>query len=85
MAAVWSDETRMSGTGSRSSWLAVEAWAACRRRARPTPAMVCRDRAEFTVADVLERERVTRHDVAAFVDVVAALDTARKGGGSTSA
>ena len=35
-------------------------------------ARACRDRASFDVDAVLERERVTRHDVAAFVDVVAA-------------
>ena len=58
-------------TGSRSS---------C-SRSRPGPssggsptadAAACRERASFTVEAVLERERVTRHDVAAFVDVVAA-------------
>ena len=32
----------------------------------------CRERASFTVEAVEERERTTGHDVAAFVDVVAA-------------
>ena len=32
----------------------------------------CRERASFTVEAVKERERTTNHDVAAFVDVVAA-------------
>ena len=35
-------------------------------------AEVCRSRASFTVEAVEERERTTNHDVAAFVDVVAA-------------
>jgi adenylosuccinate lyase len=35
-------------------------------------AAACRERAAFTVGEVEERETVTRHDVAAFVDVVAA-------------
>ena len=35
-------------------------------------AAACRERASFTVEAVEERERATGHDVAAFVDVVAA-------------
>ncbi len=35
-------------------------------------AAACRERAAFTVEAVEERERETNHDVAAFVDVVAA-------------
>jgi adenylosuccinate lyase len=70
MAAVWSDETRMA------NWLeieilAVEAWAEL-GRIPPEEAAAVRERAGFTVEAVLERERVTRHDIAAFVDVVAA-------------
>jgi adenylosuccinate lyase len=37
----------------------------------PDDAAACRARASFTVEAVAEREGVTRHDVAAFVDVVA--------------
>jgi adenylosuccinate lyase len=70
IADVWSDEARMQNW-LEIELLAVEAWAAV--GAIPADAaMVCRDRGSFTVHDVLERERVTRHDVAAFVDVVAA-------------
>jgi adenylosuccinate lyase len=70
MAAVWSDEARMAG------WLqielaAVDAWASLGRIPEDAAA-ACRARASFTVDAVLERERTTRHDVAAFVDVVAA-------------
>jgi adenylosuccinate lyase len=69
ISAIWSDRARFA------NWLeielaAVEAWAALgvipKEEARE-----CRDRASFDVDAVLERERVTRHDVAAFVDVVA--------------
>ncbi len=70
VAAVWSDEARMANW-LEIELLAVEAGAAI--GAVPADvAMVCRERAAFTVGEVLERERVTRHDVAAFVDVVAA-------------
>jgi adenylosuccinate lyase len=70
MAAVWSDEARMA------NWLeieilAVEAWAEL-GRIPPDDAAEVRRTAGFTVDAVLERERVTRHDIAAFVDVVAA-------------
>jgi adenylosuccinate lyase len=70
MAAVWSDEARMA------NWLeieilAVEAWAEL-GRIPPEEAAAVRRAAGFTVEAVLERERVTRHDIAAFVDVVAA-------------
>ena len=70
MAAIWSDETRMANW-LEIELLAVEAWAEL--GAIPeSDARACRDRAAFTVDAVLERERVTRHDVAAFVDVIAA-------------
>jgi adenylosuccinate lyase len=70
MAAVWSDETRLA------NWLeieilAVEAWAELGKVPQEAAAAV-RDRAGFTVEAVRERERITRHDVAAFVDVVTA-------------
>ncbi len=70
IAAVWSDERRMRG------WLEVElaatdAWAV-EGKVPAEAAAACRDRAAFTVDAVKERERETNHDVAAFVDVVAA-------------
>ena len=70
VSAIWSDRARMT------NWLeielaAVEAWAALGVVPKDD-ARACRDRASFDVDAVIERERVTRHDVAAFVDVVAA-------------
>ncbi len=69
MAAAWTAERRME------AWLTVElattdAWAA-EGVVPPEAARACRERAAFTVEQVEERERVTGHDVAAFVDVVA--------------
>ena len=70
VSAIWSDRARMD------NWLeielaAVEAWAVLGAVPKED-AFACRERATFEVEDVLARERVTRHDVAAFVDVVAA-------------
>ena len=70
ISAIWSDRARMD------NWLeielaAVEAWAVLGAVPKED-AFACREGANFEVEDVLERERVTRHDVAAFVDVVAA-------------
>ncbi len=57
-------------------WLAVELAAtealAAEGIVPAEAAEACRSRASFTVEAVEERERVTNHDVAAFVDVVAA-------------
>jgi adenylosuccinate lyase len=69
MADVWSDQTRLT------NWLeielaAVDAWSEL-GRIPVADAAACRERAAFTVEAVSERERVTRHDIAAFVDVVA--------------
>ena len=69
MGAVWTQQRRMD------SWLAVElaataAWAEEGVVPRED-ADACASRASFTVAAVEEREKVTDHDVAAFVDVVA--------------
>jgi adenylosuccinate lyase len=70
IGAVWTQRRRME------AWLAVElaatdAWAA--EGAVPAEAAeACRERAEFTVEAVEERERTTGHDVASFVDVVGA-------------
>ncbi len=72
LGRLWSDEARME------SWRQVEL-AACEE----LPALLGRDGpdeaelqairgASFTVAEVQERERMTEHDVAAFVDVLAA-------------
>jgi adenylosuccinate lyase len=70
IAAVWSDRSRMANW-LEVELLAVEAWSEL--GAIPeADARACRERASFTVEAVNERERVTRHDVAAFVDVVAA-------------
>jgi adenylosuccinate lyase len=72
LGALWSDEARMD------AWRRVEI-AACEELPRlladegPTPAELAAIRgASFTVEAVDERERVTEHDVAAFVDVLAA-------------
>jgi adenylosuccinate lyase len=69
MAALWSDRARME------HWLeieilAVEGWASI-GRIPAQDAMAVREKADFTVEEVLAIEEVTRHDVAAFVDVVA--------------
>jgi adenylosuccinate lyase len=70
VSAVWSDEARF-GHWLEIELLAVEAWAELGRIPQDDAA-ACRERASFTVDAVLEREAVTRHDVAAFVDIVAA-------------
>ncbi len=70
VSALWSDEARL-GHWLEIELLAVEAWAEL-GVVPAADAAVCRSRAAFTVEAVLDRERVTRHDVAAFVDVVAA-------------
>jgi len=70
IGAVWTQQAKLEG------WLevelaATEAWA----EEGVVPAAVAasaRERASFTVEAVDEREKITDHDVAAFVDVVAA-------------
>ncbi len=70
IGAVWSPQRKME------AWLEVElaatdAWA--EEGVVPADAAAaCRERAGFDLEAVNERERVTGHDVAAFVDVVAA-------------
>ncbi len=70
MGHVWTQQHRME------TWLSVElaatsAWA--EEGVVPREAAdACASRAAFTVEAVEERERETNHDVAAFVDVVAA-------------
>jgi len=70
MGAVWSERRKLE------SWLEVELAAvealAEQGLVPEEDAAAIRDRAAFTVDEVKERERVTDHDVAAFVDVVAA-------------
>jgi adenylosuccinate lyase len=70
VSAIWSDETRL-GHWLEIELLAVEAWAEL-GVVPVADAAACRERASVTAEAVAERERVTRHDVAAFVDVVAA-------------
>ena len=66
MGALWTDEARME------TWRRVEV-AACEAMEGPTEAELDAIRAAtFTVAAVQEREAVTDHDVAAFVDVLSA-------------
>jgi adenylosuccinate lyase len=70
MGAVWSEQSKLD------TWLEVElAVVDALAEAGGVPAAdaaVVRERAAFTVEAVKEREQVTDHDVAAFVDVVAA-------------
>ncbi len=70
MGAVWSEQRKLEG------WLEVELAVVDALVEEgvvpPGDAAAIRERAAFTVEEVLERERVTDHDVAAFVDVVAA-------------
>ena len=69
MADVWSDSNRLANW-LEIELLAVEAWSEL-GRIPAADARACRDRASFTVEAVQDRELATRHDVAAFVDVVA--------------
>jgi adenylosuccinate lyase len=69
MEVAWSDETRLANW-LEIELLAVEALAEL-GVVPPEDAAACRERAVFTVEAVVEREAATRHDVAAFVDVVA--------------
>jgi adenylosuccinate lyase len=66
LAMIWSDEARFDAMRE------VEV-AACEEMEGPTPAELERIRAAtFTVAAINEREKVTDHDTAAFVDVLSA-------------
>jgi adenylosuccinate lyase len=69
MAAVWTDERRLSNW-LRIEVLACEAWAELERIPQEDLETI-RERASFTVDRVLEIERTTQHDVAAFVQCVA--------------
>jgi adenylosuccinate lyase len=70
MGAIWSERRKLE------TWLQVELAVvdvlAEHGLAPEEDAATIRDRASFTVDEVREREKVTDHDVAAFVDVVAA-------------
>ena len=70
MGTIWSEQRKLE------AWLEVELAvvdALAEREVVPSPdAAEIRARASFSVEAVSERERVTDHDVAAFVDVVAA-------------
>ncbi len=72
MAALFTDESRLS-TWLEVELLAVEAWATI-GVIPPSDAEAARQRAPVvdaaTVAAVTEREKITDHDVAAFVDVI---------------
>jgi adenylosuccinate lyase len=68
MAELFTDEARLA-TWLEVELLAVEAWAKL-GVIPPADAEAIRSRASVDVAAVEERERVTDHDVAAFVDVV---------------
>ncbi len=66
IGAIWTDAARME------AWRRVEV-AACEEMDGPTPEDLDAIRAAtFTVDAVKERERITDHDVAAFVDVLSA-------------
>jgi adenylosuccinate lyase len=68
ISALFTDEARF-GAWLEVEVLAVEAWA--RLGVIPqADARAVRERASFVVAEIQERERITDHDVAAFVDVV---------------
>jgi adenylosuccinate lyase len=64
LGRIWTDDARMS------AWRDVEV-AACEEMEGPTPEDLEAIRgASFTVEAVIEREKVTDHDMAAFVDVL---------------
>jgi adenylosuccinate lyase len=78
LGALWTEEAKLE------AWRQVEV-AACEEMDGPTEAELDAIRgARASVADVQEREAVTDHDVAAFVDVLSA-DAGPRGAGSTSA
>src|ERR1700743_1449642 len=70
IGAVWTQQAKLE-TWLEVELAATEAWAA--EGVVPTEvAAAARERAAFTVEAVDEREKITDHDVAAFVDAVAA-------------
>ena len=83
MGAVWSEQRKLD------TWLEVELAvvdALAEQGEVPAgDAAAVRERAAFTVEEVHEREQVTDHDVAAFVDVVAEPRWATPAAGCTTA
>src|SRR4051794_19404686 len=74
IGAVWTDQAKME------AWRLVEV-AACEEMEGPTPADLDAIRAAtFTVEAAQEREKITDHDVAAFVDVLSASAGGAGGG-----
>ena len=69
MSAVWSDQTKLQ-IWLRIEVLASEAWAEL-GRIPPQDLEKIQKRARFSIDRVLEIERTTQHDVAAFVQNVA--------------
>jgi adenylosuccinate lyase len=69
IGAVWTQQSKLE-TWLRVELAATDAWAE-EGVVPPEVAAAARDRAAFTVEAVDEREKITDHDVAAFVDVVA--------------
>ena len=67
MEALWSEEAKIAAW-LRIEVLACEAWARLGRIPKEDVAAI-RERADATPAEVLEAERTTGHDVAAFVQV----------------
>jgi adenylosuccinate lyase len=70
IGAVWTAQRRMDAL-LEVELAAVDAWAE-QGIVPEADARECREKASFSVEAVEERERTTGHDVAAFVDVVAA-------------
>ena len=70
IGAVWSEQRKLE-TWSTVELAAIDALEEM-GVVPPDDAAAIRDRVSFTVDEVKEREKVTDHDVAAFVDVVAA-------------
>ena len=70
IGSIWTQQRKMEG------WLEVELAVtealAAEGVVPEADARACRERAAFTVDAVEEREAITNHDVAAFVDVVQA-------------
>jgi adenylosuccinate lyase len=70
MAAIWTDDAKIA------RWLEIELLATDAHVdlgiVPPDDAAACRSRAKVTADEVLEREKITDHDVAAFVDIVQA-------------